>query len=49
LGEDSGFCVLRVKARDQRDLITVVGHAAASGENAAADASHRPAGSPPFA
>src|ERR1700760_1810191 len=32
--EESGFCVLRVKARGQRDLITVVGHAAtiASGE-----------------
>ena len=31
---DSGFCVLRVKARGQRDLVTVVGHAAtiASGE-----------------
>ena len=29
--EDSGFCVLRVKARGQRDLITVVGHAAAIG------------------
>ena len=27
--EDNGFCVLRVKARGQRDLITVVGHAAA--------------------
>jgi exodeoxyribonuclease V alpha subunit len=26
---NSGFCVLRVKARGQRDLITVVGHAAA--------------------
>jgi exodeoxyribonuclease V alpha subunit len=26
---DSGFCVLRVKARGQRDLITVIGHAAA--------------------
>lgn len=26
--EDSGFCVLRVKARGQRDLITLVGHAA---------------------
>src|SRR6516162_4909114 len=25
---DSGFCVLRVKARGQRDLITVIGHAA---------------------
>ena len=25
---DNGFCVLRVKARGQRDLITVVGHAA---------------------
>jgi len=32
--EDSGFCVLRVKARGQRDLVTVVGHAAtiAAGE-----------------
>jgi exodeoxyribonuclease V alpha subunit len=31
---DSGFCVLRVKARGQRDLVTVVGHAAtiAAGE-----------------
>ena len=31
---DSGFCVLRVKARGQRDLVTVVGHATtiASGE-----------------
>ncbi len=26
---DNGFCVLRVKARGQRDLATVVGHAAA--------------------
>jgi exodeoxyribonuclease V alpha subunit len=25
---ESGFCVLRVKARGQRDLITLVGHAA---------------------
>jgi len=25
---ESGFCVLRVKARGQRELITVVGHAA---------------------
>ena len=25
---ESGFCVLRVKARSQRDLITLVGHAA---------------------
>ena len=24
---DSSFCVLRVKARGQRDLITVIGHA----------------------
>ena len=24
---DNGFCVLRVKARGQRDLVTVVGHA----------------------
>ncbi len=31
---ETGFCVLRVKARGQRDLVTVVGHAAtiASGE-----------------
>ena len=29
--EDSGFCVLRVKARGQRDLVTIVGHAAAIG------------------
>src|SRR3954453_15025962 len=26
---ENGFCVLRVKARGQRDLVTVVGHAAA--------------------
>ena len=26
--EENGFCVLRLKARGQRDLITVVGHAA---------------------
>ena len=26
--DDNGFCVLRVKARGQRDLITVLGHAA---------------------
>src|SRR6202162_5957679 len=25
---ETGFCVLRVKARGQRDLITVLGHAA---------------------
>jgi exodeoxyribonuclease V alpha subunit len=25
---DSGFCVLRVKARGHRDLVTIVGHAA---------------------
>ena len=25
---DSGFCVLRIKARGHRDLITIVGHAA---------------------
>ena len=31
---ENGFCVLRVKTRGQRDLITVVGHAAmiAAGE-----------------
>ena len=27
--EDSGFCVLRTKARGHRDLVTVIGHAAA--------------------
>ena len=26
--DETGFCVLRVKARGQRDLITIVGHAA---------------------
>ena len=26
--EDNGFCVLRVKARGHRELITVIGHAA---------------------
>ena len=26
--QENGFCVLRVKARGQRDLVTVVGHAA---------------------
>jgi exodeoxyribonuclease V alpha subunit len=26
--KDSGFCVLRIKARGHRDLITIVGHAA---------------------
>src|SRR5690606_26086055 len=25
---DNGFCVLRVKARGQRDLVTIIGHAA---------------------
>ena len=25
---ETGFCVLRVKARGQRDLVTVIGHAA---------------------
>ena len=28
-GEESGFCVLRVKARGHRELVTVVGHSAA--------------------
>jgi hypothetical protein len=28
---ENGFCVLRVKARGQRDLVTVVGHAAMIG------------------
>ena len=27
--DESGFCVLRVKARGHRDLVTVVGHSAA--------------------
>jgi exodeoxyribonuclease V alpha subunit len=30
---ENGFCVLRAKARGHRDLVTVVGHAATSGEN----------------
>ena len=29
--EETGFCVLRIKARGQRDLVTVVGHAATIG------------------
>jgi hypothetical protein len=37
--EDSGFCVLRVNARGQRDLITIVGHAAAIGARRAAGGS----------
>src|SRR5882762_3794663 len=28
LNDDSGFCVLRIKARGHRELITVIGHAA---------------------
>ena len=28
--EESGFCVLRVKARGHKELITVIGHAARS-------------------
>ncbi|MGZ8995466.1 MAG: YrrC family ATP-dependent DNA helicase, partial [Rhodospirillales bacterium] len=39
--DDSGFCVLRVKARGQRDLITVVGHAAAIGAGEFVQASGR--------
>ena len=39
--EDSGFCVLRVKARGQRDLITVIGHAAAIGAGEFVQASGR--------
>ena len=26
---ENGFCVLQIKARGQRDLVTVIGHAAA--------------------
>ena len=26
---ENGFCVVRIKARDQRELVTLVGHAAA--------------------
>ena len=26
---DNGFCVLRVKARGHRDMVTIIGHAAA--------------------
>jgi exodeoxyribonuclease V alpha subunit len=39
--EDSGFCVLRVKARGQRDLVTIVGHAAAIGAGEFVQASGR--------
>src|SRR5260370_26159644 len=39
--EENGFCVLRVKARGQRDLITVLGHAAmiSAGESVQASGS----------
>jgi exodeoxyribonuclease V alpha subunit len=39
--EDSGFCVLRVKARGQRDLLTVIGHAATIGAGEFVQASGR--------
>ena len=39
--EDSGFCVLRVKARGQRDLVTVIGHAATIGAGEFVQASGR--------
>jgi exodeoxyribonuclease V alpha subunit len=39
--EHNGFCVLRVKARGQRDLITIVGHAAAIGAGEFVQASGR--------
>ena len=29
--DETGFCVLRIKARGQRDLVTVIGHAASIG------------------
>jgi exodeoxyribonuclease V alpha subunit len=31
---ENGFCVIRVKARGHRELITVVGHAAAISDHA---------------
>jgi exodeoxyribonuclease V alpha subunit len=31
--DDYGFCVLRIKARGHRELITVIGHAAVCAEN----------------
>jgi hypothetical protein len=39
--EESGFCVLRVRARGQRDLITVIGHAATIGAGEFVQASGR--------
>jgi exodeoxyribonuclease V alpha subunit len=39
--EDNGFCVLQVKARGQRDLITIVGHAAVIGAGEFVQASGR--------
>jgi exodeoxyribonuclease V alpha subunit len=41
---DNGFCVLRVKARGQRDLITIVGHApvVSAGEFIEASGSDQP-------
>jgi exodeoxyribonuclease V alpha subunit len=37
--EENGFCVLRVKARGQRDLVTLVGHAASISAGEAVTAS----------
>jgi exodeoxyribonuclease V alpha subunit len=39
---ENGFCVVRVKARGHRDLVTVVGHAAAisAGEWITASGAH---------
>jgi hypothetical protein len=43
--DDSGFCVLRIKARGHRELITVIGHAAviSAGEWITASGEPRPA------
>src|SRR6516165_7927257 len=37
---DNGFCVLRVKARGERDLITLVGHAAMRADAVAVQEQH---------
>ena len=44
---ENGFCVLRIKARGHRDLVTAVGHAAtvSAGESAAQDLRPQPSGS----
>jgi exodeoxyribonuclease V alpha subunit len=47
--EENGLCVLRVKARGHRDLVTVVGHAATIAAAEAITASGLRVNDPPLA